>query len=389
MADLLEGGDDGPRSRRGPVAVAVVAVLLGGYAVSQHLSASGAPPPAAAPASRTAPPETSGALPGATVSGPPPGPAAIQAALHAPWAALAQGPPPGVDLAVGNELRLRGRAVRLAPGAQVISLDEATRGPVAFVQDRGTLTLEQLRRDGSRLVVGEFPDESHHPQGVAVDPNGRQVAFGLTAKAPDGPYGIEVRDLATGALVAARSTRLPFAVRDWTSRGVVLAVTDEPGGPPYVWRPGAGQPVLVTPRARAGLGPFLLASSPVRAEWALTSPGCVAVVRTLGQPPAARFCRVGELRAPAAWSPDGRRVVALRGVQPWVLDTRTGTAVPLDVPLRVYVGQLVWEDADTVLVSVETLTSSTSAVLRCTVGGSCLRTALPARLRVGDIVLAR
>lgn len=379
MADLLEAGEDRPRHRRGAVAV-LLAVALVGYALTQHLSAPANPPAAAQ--RRTAQPTptstpTDAVNPPATV---------VLRPRPAPWASLPVGRRLDVDLAAGRVVRSGVRTTRLEPGARVITMNEAAAGPVLLVQSRGNTLLEQLRRDGDRVLLDAFPDESRHPQGVAVDPTGRLVAYALTAKPAEGPFGLVVRDLAAGVTVASRRTRMPFAVRDWTPGGVVLEVALDPGGPPYAWRPGAGPPVRVTPFGDEG-GPFLLAASPVRAQWAVTEHDCTEMVSRLGQPPGRQLCPA-PLTPPAAWAPAGARIVATRGHAVEVLDVRTGALVRLAVPNRVYVSQLVWERDDTVLVAVRTLTSLRSAVLRCVVGRGCRRAPAGPGVQVADLVLA-
>jgi hypothetical protein len=278
--------------------------------------------------------------------------------------------------------------VRLGSGVRVITMDRAAAGPVLLVQDRGTTALEQLRADGSRLVLDEFPDESRHPQGMAVNPTGLGVAYALTSAGGLGRYGLVVRDLATGAVLASLRTRLPFGVRDWTPSGVVLTVAADPGGPPYRWVPGAGRPVRVTPFSHLDMGPFLLAASPVRQEWAVTSSGCTGLVRVIGRRPEPRFCRVS-LNTPAAWSPAGSWIAA-SGYPPAVvvLDPRSGRTVRLGLPRRVFVAQLAWTGDNTVLVAVHTLAGGRGAVLRCAVGHPCRRLRLGPGVHAVDLVLA-
>ena len=137
-------------------------------------------------------------------------------------------------------------------------MDRGAVGPVVLVQSRGSTVLEQLRPDGSRLVLEAFHDESRLPHGLAVDPTGRYAAYGTSSGTATGPAGLVVRDLRTGEVVVSRSTRLPYGVRDWVTSGVVLTVALDPGGPPYRWVPGPGRPVPVTlagPRTRWAVPP--------------------------------------------------------------------------------------------------------------------------------------
>jgi hypothetical protein len=304
-----------------------------------------------------------------------------------PWASLPTGHRLDIDFASGRVVRSGALTTELPAGERVVTMDRAAAGPVLLVQSRGTTVLEQLRRDRTRVLLDTYPDDSRHPQGVAVDPTGRLVAYALTAKASDGPFGLVVLDLATGRTVASRRTRLPFAVRDWTPGGVVLEVALDPGGPPYTWRPGSGAPVRVTPTVRDG-GPFLLAASPVRGEWAVTDEDCTGVVRVPGQRPDRRLCPA-PLTTPSAWSPSGDRIAAQRSNRAvWVLDVRTGAVERLAIPGKVYVAQVVWDGDDTVLVAVRTLTSLGSAVLRCVVGQACRRAPAGPGVTAAGLVLA-
>lgn len=362
------------------VVTALLAVVVGGYLLTQHLSAPG-DAPAAAPRRSALP---TPAAPPAPTSSPAAGSAAPLA--PAPWASLQRGEPLHVGYASSRAVRSEGVTFPLDVGVRVITMDRAARGPVLLVQDRGTTALEQLRADGSRRVLDAFPDDGRHPQGVAVDPAGRLVAYGLTSADPDGPFGLVVRDLYTGTVVASRRTRLPFAVRDWTPGGVLLEVTLDAGGPPYAWHPGRALD-RVTP-GRSDGGPRLLASAPHRPRWAISDAGCTAVVTRLGEPADLQFCRP-DLSAPAAWSPSSSRIAARsgrRGVA--VLDLRTGRATRLRVPPQVFVRQVGWERG-AVLLAVNTLDGDQGAVLRCRVGDACRQVRLG---RVGSrvgLVLAR
>jgi hypothetical protein len=219
VADLI--GDDRPPTRRGSVVTAVLVLGLAGYALTQHLYAPGEPP-AAAPG-RAAP-----ATPVASASPTPPStpvPTATgtaAAAVPAPWAGFGTIRRTDVDYALGRTVRSAGRTYRLGTGDRVFTMDRAAGGPVVFVQSRGSTLLEQLRPDGSRLVLEAFFYDSRLPQGVAVDPAGRRVAYAVTSGAAQGPFGLVVRDLATGALLAERTTPDSYAVRDWTPSGILL-----------------------------------------------------------------------------------------------------------------------------------------------------------------------
>ena len=383
MADQI--GDDRPPARRGGGLVTVVLVLgLAGYALTQHLSAPGEPPAPGRAARPTPVPSASPTPPSAAV---PAATATAAAAVPTPWGAFRTVRRPDVDYALGRTVRSGGHTYRLATGDRVFTMDRAAGGPVVFVQSRGSTLLEQLRPDGSRLVLEAFYYDSRLPQGVAVDPTGRQVAYAVTSGTAQGPFGLVVRDLATGALLAERTTPDSYAVRDWTPSGILLEVVRDPGGPPYVWRPHTGRPREVTPSNGQQPGPFLLAASPVGGAWAVTGSGCTWLVDDLGQAPARPLCGA-DLRAPARWSPAGARIAARssRGVQ--VLDLRTGRTELLGVPRRVFVAQLVWTGEDTVLAAVHTLAGGRGAVLRCRIGHGCRRVALGAGGSSVDLVLA-
>jgi hypothetical protein len=257
-------------------------------------------------------------------------------------------------------------------------------GPVLLVQDRGTTAIEQLRPDGSRLVLEQFPFDSRHPQGMAVDPGGSRVVYALTSKRPEGPYGLVVRDLRTGEVLASRRTRLPFGVRAWTPAGVVLEVAMDPGGPPYVWTPGAGAPVHL-PRVGVEGGPYLLAASPVSDELAMTDGECVHLATAGGAD--RQHCDV-RLGGPAAWSPDGRRVVGLYGRRLTVLDVTSGRTTTLRLP-RVFVRQVTWMRSGAVLLAVTDMAGEEGAVLRCRPGGRCRLAPLGALTRSPGLTLSR
>ena len=390
MADLI--GDDRPPSRRLPVLAAVLLVLLGGYAVIRHLAEPAAAPADASPtatATPTPPATRHSAIPSPYVTAYPASAAPTPPPLAAvPWAGLAPDRRTEVDFAVDRMVHADGRTYRLGKGERALTLDRAVRGPVVLVQSRGSTVLEQLRPDGSRLVLDTFTDESRHPQGVAVDPSGRRVAYALAAALPTGPFGLMVRDLSTGAVLADLRTSRTFGVRDWTASGVVLTVARDPGGPPYRWLPSAGPPERITPFAPDHRGPYLLAASPVRSEWTVTSASCTGLVRAAGRIPMRLTCRE-PLGMPAAWSPSGARIAA-RGSRPVVivLDLGTGRTVQLGVPPRVFIEQIEWRGDDSVLVAVHTLAGDQGAVLRCQVGGDCRRLALGAAGRSADLVLA-
>jgi hypothetical protein len=136
-------------------------------------------------------------------------------------------------------------------------------------------------------------------------------------------------------------------------------------------------------------GPFLLAAAPHRSSWAVTGDGCTGLVDDLGAAPVRQFCRK-QLGEPAAWLPDGDRVVA-RGATPVleVLDLRTGATTRLGTPGPVFVSQVVWGGPDRVLVAVRTLAGGRGRVLGCAVStGRCVQVALGEGSRSPDLVLA-
>ena len=389
MADLI--GDDRPPSRRVPVLAFALVLMLGGYAVIRHLSGSQAAPADASPTATATPtPPATGhsAIPSPYSSAYPA--SAAPTPVPRPWAGLPVRVGPHVDFAAGDRVVAAGRNYRLDPGDLVLAMDRGAVGPVVLVQSRGSTVLEQLRPDGSRLVLEAFHDESRLPHGLAVDPTGRYAAYGTSSGTATGPSGLVVRDLRTGEVVVSRSTRLPYGVRDWVTSGVVLTVALDPGGPPYRWVPGPGRPVPVTSPDRAHGGPFLLAAAPYGSSWTVTGDGCTGLVDDLGAAPVRQFCRK-QLGEPAAWSPDGDRIVA-RGASPVleVLDLRTGRTTRLGTPGRVFVSQVVWGGPDRVLVAVRTLAGGLGRVLSCRVGtGRCVQVALGEGSRSPDLVLSR
>jgi hypothetical protein len=304
---------------------------------------------------------------------------------------LPVGAPLDTDFAVGRYVRSDGQLRELAPGAQALTMDRAVGGPVLLVQDSGTVTLEQLRSGGRLAVLEAFPDESRQPQGIAVDPAGAMVAYGLTSGPNEARYGLLVRDVATGRVVVSMPTRFAFAVRGWTQAGVILGVTREPGAPPYVWQPGAGTPALAVAAAPSGPdGPYLLAADHSGAAFAITYPrdGCTAAMPGPGIPAERSFCRA-PLAQPAAYSEASGQVVGRRGTRGlWVLDARTGALAALGTPPKAFVEQVQWRDPSTVLAVVTTVNEGASSVLRCRVGRGCVRAPLPGGVSGTDLVLA-
>ena len=150
-------------------------------------------------------------------------------------------------------------------------MERAARGPVLLVQDRGTTELQQLRPDGSRLVLDAFPYDTPAPRRRG----GPDRALGRVrdvVRPGDRTLGLVVRDLGTGDIVVSRRTQLPYAVRDWTTGGVVLEVALDPGGPPYAWHPGRDGLRRSRRRYRATV---------------VRSPGCCAAPGAAGPPSAA------------------------------------------------------------------------------------------------------
>lgn len=381
--DLI--GEDRPPSRR-PVAVAVaLAVVAGGFGLTQRLTAADPIPP------RPPPVESGAATPSRPLTAPS-APAAAAAPAPgsgpAPWAGLARHRDAGVDFALHRLVRADGRSYRLGRGDQALDMHDAAAGPVLLVQSRGSTLLEQLRRDGSRFVLETFQGDFRQPQGIAVDPAGERVAYAVTTGTSRGPFGLVVQDLRTGAVLASRTTRRPYGVRDWLPSGVVLTVAAESGGLPFRWRPGSGAPDQVTPAPGDGKRLFLLAGAPRREEWLVTGPRCTGLVRALGRRPARWYCQV-PLAEPAAWSPSGQLVVA-RGDRPVlrVLDLRSGRTSRLGIPPRVFVSQVTWRSADTVLVSLRTLSGGRGAVLSCRLEQPCRRLELGAPGPAADLVLS-
>jgi hypothetical protein len=384
-------GDDRPPSRRSSALLVVGVLVLGGLAVNRLLDPQAGPQAAQPDASPTAP-----AAPLATGSSdiPSPYPTAYPASaaptpVPRPWAGLPVRSGPHVDFAAGDRVVAAGRDYRLDPGDLVLAMDRGAAGPVVLVQSRGSTVLEQLRPDGSRLLLEAFHDDSRLPRGLAVDPSGSFAAYGTSSGTAAGPSALVVRDLRTGEVVASRSTRLPYGVRDWVTSGVVLTVALDPGGPPYRWVPGAGRPVRLTPPDRAHGGPFLLAAEPSGDRWAVTDNGCTGLVTDIGAGPSRRLCG-SDLEQPADWSPDGDRVVARAGRVPAVLDLRTGRTTPLGIPGRVFFSQVVWAGPDRVLVAVRTLSGGHGRVLGCHLPtGRCVQVALGRGGSSPDLTLAR
>jgi WD40 repeat protein len=395
VPDVLQGGAEGrPPGRGGRVAGALVVAVLAGAAVWQVVTG---------PDPRPAPPSMAGhESPSASVAAPlSPSPTLTAQVVQVapatsrphrtlPWSRLPSGAPLSVDLASGRVVVVDGQARDLGTPARVVSMDSSRGGPVLLVQATGAVSLEQLRPDGARLVLDDFAGDRRLPRGVAVDPTGRFVAYAVTAVVP-GNNGIVVRDLRTGAATVRLRTREPFAVSDWTTAGVVLEVAADPGGPPYLWTPGPSRPRHVVPFAHGSGGPVLLASSPSSPRWLMTRPelGCTDLVIGVSRRPARSFCSVA-LSGPVAWSPHGDLVAGVgEDGSLLVLDVADGTTRSLRTPRRAVPNQVAWSGPRTVLAVVTDRSAARGAVLRCRIGGSCERAALPAELAGRDVVLAR
>jgi hypothetical protein len=387
VPDVVAQGPDRPPRRStaaaGWLLVVVLAVVAVWQTTARHGSPAAAPTEPPPPAASAASPRVAPAVP-AGVPGPRP-------PARASWSSLPVGAPLDTDFAVGRYVHSDGQLRELGPGAQALTMDRAVGGPVLLVQDSGTVTLEQLRIGGRLFALERFPDEGRQPQGIAVDPTGQMVAYGLTAGPQQERYGLLVQDIATGRVVVSLPTRFPFAVRGWTEAGVLLGVTREPGAPPYVWEPGGGPPVLAVAAAASGPdGPYLLAADHFGAAFAISYPrdGCTAAMSGPGIPAERSFCQA-PLAQPAAYSESSGRVVARRGTQGmWVLDARTGALAALGTPPRAFVEQVAWRDARTVLAVITTVNESVSSVLRCRVGRGCERAPLPGGVSGSDLVLA-
>jgi hypothetical protein len=395
VPDVLQGGAEGRAPHRGGrVAGALVVALLAGAAVWQVANGSGggaAPEEAHRPAASPAPVAVSPAPPSPTMTASVVQvPAATSRAPRTlPWSRLPTGAPLSADAAAGRYIVVGGRTRDLGDGARVVTMDRAAAGPVLLVQEPDAVSLEQLRPGGARLVLDQFSEERRLPQGIAVDPAGRFVAYGLASVVP-GSNSLVVRDLRTGAATVRLRTREPFMVSDWTRAGVVLEVAKDPGGPPYLWQPSPDRPRRLVGFARGSSGPFLLASAPGRAAWVVTrpEPGCVDVV--VGVPGVIRRgeCEVS-LSDPAAWSTGGD-LVAARGNDGGLrlFDVRNITVTRLRSG-RAEVRQVAWSPEHTVLAAVTDRTGEHHAVLRCYLGGECERVPLPRGFGSEDIVLAR
>jgi hypothetical protein len=306
-----------------------------------------------------------------------------------PWARFSTGAPLSVEVAAGRFVVVGGRTRDLGDGAHVVTMERAADGPVLLVQRPDEVSLEQLRPGGVRHVLDEFSEDRRLPQGLAVDPTGRFVAYGLTSVVP-GSDSLVVRDLTSGSATVRLRTRLPLSVDDWTSAGVVLEVAKDPGGPPYLWSPGPSRPHQIVGFAHGSTGPVLLASAPGRAAWLVTrpEPGCADLVVGVPAVTTRSECETS-LSDPAAWSPAGD-LVASRGDDGGLhlLDVRHFTITPLTTGLA-EVRQVVWSPGHTVLAAVTDRSGKHHAVLRCYLGGECERVPLPQGFGGQDIVLAR
>jgi hypothetical protein len=394
VPDVLQGGAEGrPPRRGGRAAAAIVVALLAGAAVWQVASGSGggaapvAAHPADAPARVAVTPASRSPTMTASVVQVPTVTSRLPRGL--PWSRLPTGAPLSAAAAAGRYVVVGGRTRDLGDGSHVLTMDRAAGGPVLLVQGPDTVSLEQLRPGGVRLLLDEFPGERRLPQGVAVDPTGRFVAYGLASVVPGG-NSLVVRDLQTGAATVRLRTHEPFMVGDWTGAGVVLEVAKDPGGPPYLWQPSPDRPRRLLPSAHDLNGPFLVASAPGRAAWLVNRPeaGCADVVVGVPSIIARSTCGI-PLSVPAAWSPGGG-LVASRGDDGRLrlLDVRHLTMTLLQTgPAEVR--QVVWSPEHTVLAAVTDRAGTHHAVLRCYLGGECERVPLPTGFGAREIVLAR
>ena len=394
MPDVLQGGAEGrPPRRGGRIAGTLVVALLAGAAVWQVVSGSSGEvaPDAAHPADSPAP---------VVVTPAAPSPTRTASVVQVPTVTSAQPragasgrlsifAPVSVDIAAGRFVVVGRRIRDLGAGSRVLTMDRAAGGPVLLVQEPDAVSLEQLRRGGVRLVLDEFPGDRRLPEGIAVDPTGRFVVYGLASVVP-GSNSLVVRDLRTGAATVRLRTYEPFTVSDWTRAGVVLEVAKDPGGPPFLWQPSPDPPRRLLPFAHDSSGPFLLASAPGRRAWLVSRPemGCADVVVGVPAVIARSACGI-PLSDPAAWSTGGD-LVAARGDDGRLrlLDVRHLTATRLRAG-HAQVRQLVWSPEHTVLAAVTDRTGEHHAVLRCFLSGRCERVPLLKGFSSEDIVLAR
>jgi len=395
VPDVLQGGaEDRPPGRGARVVGVLVVALLAGAAVWQVARGSGGeaapdvarrpdtPGPVAVLPSSPSPAVT------ASVVQVPPEPSRPPRAR--PSGRLSNFVPVSADIAAGRFVVVGRRIRDLGDGSRVLTVNRAAGGPVLLVQQAATVSLEQLRPGGVRLVLDDFPEERRLPQGVAVDPTGGFVAYGLTSVVP-GSNSLVVRDLRTGAATVRLRTHVPFTVSDWTKAGVVLEVAKDPGGPPYLWQPSPDRPRRLLPFAPDSSGPFLLASAPDRAAWLVTDPERDCADLASGVPAVITRSACGlSFSDPAAWSAR-HGLVATGGVDGRlrVLDLRDGRSTPLHSPARARLEQVVWTGPRTVLAVVLDRAGEHHALLRCLLGGRCERVPLPKGFGSEDIVLAR
>ena len=252
-------------------------------------------------------------------------------------------------------------------------MDRAAVGPVVLVQSRGSTVLEQLRPDGSRLVLEAFHDESRLPQRPGCRPD--RALCGVRDDVGDADRTRSAWSCATCA--PATSSRLaehPAAVRvrDWVTSGVVLTVALDPGGPPYRWVPGPGRPVPVSRRTAHTVGRSCWLPRRTGAAGRSTEDGCTGLVdRPRGSagpavlPEAARRARPpGRRTAIASWPAGPPRC------------SRSSTSAPGAPPGSAPRGgcssrRWSWGGPDRVLVAVTTLAGGRGSVLRCRVGTGC------------------
>jgi hypothetical protein len=388
VPDVLQGGAEGRApGRGGRVAGALVVALLAGAAVWQVANGSGGRPAPVAAHRADAPAPVA-------VTPAPPSPTMTASVVQQPPRAGTRGrlsifAAVSADFAAGRFVVVGRRVRDLGDGSRVLTVNRAVGGPVLLVQQADTVSLEQLRPGGVRLVLDDFPGERRLPQGVAVDPTGRFVAYGLASVVP-GSNSLVVRDLQTGSATVRLRTHAPFLVSDWTKVGVVLEVAKDPGGPPYLWQPSPDRPRRLLPFAPNLSGPFLVASAPGRAAWLVSGhkPDCSDVA--LGVPAVITRSACGiSPSGPAAWSRHG--FVAIGGVDGRlrVLDVRDGRSTALNWPARSLLEQVVWAGPRTLLAVVLDRGGEHHALLRCFLGGECERVPLPQGFTSEDIVLAR
>lgn len=300
-----------------------------------------------------------------------------------PWDALPLGPKTNVPFAIWPDIFAGDERIRLRTEDPVEQIHRVTSG--YLVQASGFDALA-----GSVGIVGEEPYRKlveGSMSGLAVDGDRSRVVWSITDTLTDElRTTLVVAELPTGKRVARHVMDELWQVAGFTEDGVLVSPLADPGGPPSLWDPAAGT-VTPLPLPWPTSPASVLALQPGGGLLLLGGHGerCPAAVFT-SRPdaPLWEYCD-GEIRS-AAVSPDGAFVAVYarprRGPdRAAVVEGASGEVhTRLRLPRGIDLAEVVWEDAEHVLIQAEdeTVDDLVSALIRCSIGDpTCERVPTP------------